>query len=65
MKWYRAGDLPRRHEGKLGWWYNEKTAVQQMKQIPVGYSREARHCCGIWIMPVFVPAPPKHLADVI
>lgn len=58
MRWYKASELPSRFEGDYGWFYYENTHEMVRKEIPVWYSRNEKHCEGVWIMPLAVPQRP-------
>jgi hypothetical protein len=62
-QWTRAEDIPEHWEGTTAWRYNESDPSPRpyVSVVPAGYSRDTRHCGGVWFMPIRVPEPPTTL----
>ncbi len=58
IKWVRAEDAHKNLEGNRAWQYSERDDTMIIVTVPKGYSREPRHCKGIWFMEITQPAPP-------
>jgi hypothetical protein len=57
--WVKAEDVPKADEGKRAWKFTRWGQMVEMSWVPRDYSRDPRHCVGVWFMPIEQPAPPE------
>ena len=64
--WIEAPNVPVALEGKQAWkWVNGKRTPSgpSVDVIPHGFSRDPKHCGGVWFMPIIPPTLPDARKD--
>lgn len=56
--WIAAKDVPKALEGKRAWIFTRWDRSVDMGWIARDYSRDERHCEGIYVWPIEAPEPP-------
>lgn len=58
-KWRKAQDVPKTWEGHRAWkwsWFGSRQPL--LCYVPDNFSRDPKHCEGIWFRLLDTPAPP-------
>ena len=58
-KWVKAENVPPEWENHWAWCYKDWDKSVERTIVPASFSREPRHCRGVWFMLNDPPAPPS------
>ena len=61
IKWVAAQNTPKSWENQEVWQWNEwqENSRPFWNIVPAGFSRELRHCKGVWYRKFIYPKPPR------